>query len=256
MSTEESVYRPPQSALELPVPNRGSIEAALAGNYELRIGEILGEAWRLVKGSKGAIIGGAALMYAIAIGASILGTIVQQLGDHSGGAILLAFLIQMSGSLLTYPLVAGVLLYAIRRAAGNPAASFSDITGCYRRPWPIIGLNLLGGVFILLGFLLLILPGIYLSVAYFLAAPLLVERELGVWESLETSRKALTHKWFHMFGLALVTGLIVLFGALLTLGIGLIWLIPFAFLVYGVAYRNIFGVREDQPGAPLETQSV
>ena len=242
MSLEDSVYRPPQSNLELPIPARGSLEAAIAGNYELRIGEILGEAWALVKGSKGVIVGAMALVYAVAFGGSIIGALLQELGSNSAGIVLFSSVIQFATMFVTYPLIAGTSVYAIRRAAGDPGASFADVTAAFRRTLPIVGLNLLAGLLTIIGFLFLIAPGLYLAVAYFLAMPLLAERGLGVWEALETSRKSITHRWFLMLGLTLVTSLIIVTGALFTLGVGLIWLVPFGFLVYGVAYRNMFGV--------------
>ena len=70
-----------------------------------------------------------------------------------------------------------------------------------------------------------------------------MERRLGVWESLETSRKAVTHVWLRFFGLLLLLGFSIVIGMVVTLGIGLIWLVPWAYLCLGVAYRRMFGVR-------------
>ena len=61
---------------------------------------------------------------------------------------------------------------------------------------------------------------------------------------METSRKSLTHKWFRIFGLYLVVGLIVAVSAL-PLGIPLIWTFPWALMVMGVLYRRIFGAAGD-----------
>jgi len=91
--------------------------------------------------------------------------------------------------------------------------------------------------------ILLIVPGIYLSIAYAMALPLMAEKEMGIWESLETSRKAITKKWFPFFGFFIVIMLIMLAGVL-ALGIGLIWAMPLTTIAYGIAYRNMFGVEE------------
>ncbi len=56
----------------------------------------------------------------------------------------------------------------------------------------------------MMGFMLLIVPGIYLSVAYWLAMPLIIDRELAPWQALELSRKAITKVWFQVFGAYLI----------------------------------------------------
>jgi len=94
---------------------------------------------------------------------------------------------------------------------------------------------------IYLGMILLLIPGIYLAVAYMLAIPLIVERGLSPWQAMEASRKAITQHWFKVFGLFLLLGLIVSISAI-PLGIGLIWTIPLFVMVMGVLYRTIFGV--------------
>ena len=94
---------------------------------------------------------------------------------------------------------------------------------------------------IYLGMILLLIPGIYLGVAYLLAVPLVVERGLSPWQALEASRKAITQHWFKVFGLFIVLGLIVIVSAI-PLGIGLVWTIPLMVVAMGVLYRTIFGV--------------
>jgi len=92
-----------------------------------------------------------------------------------------------------------------------------------------------------LGMFLLLIPGLYLAVAYLLAIPLVVERGLAPWQALETSRKAISQHWFKVFGLFLLLGLITLVSAI-PLGIGLVWSIPLFVIAMGVLYRTIFGV--------------
>ena len=92
-----------------------------------------------------------------------------------------------------------------------------------------------------MGFVLLVLPGIYLAVAYSLALPLLVEKEMGIWQALEISRRAVTHCWLRCWGLMLVATLVAIIGGGFTFGIGLIWFMPLAALSFGVLYRNVFG---------------
>ena len=101
--------------------------------------------------------------------------------------------------------------------------------------------GILMNILIVIGFVLLIVPGIYLSIAYVMAIPLVIDRNMGPWEALECSRKAVTKKWFNFFGILIVMSLIAAVSAI-PLGIGLIWTIPMMALVYAIMYRQTFGV--------------
>jgi uncharacterized membrane protein len=87
-----------------------------------------------------------------------------------------------------------------------------------------------------------VVPGIYLSVAYILAIPLVVERGLSPWQALEASRKAISQHWFKVFGLFLLLGVLMSL-SMIPFGIGLLWTIPLMVVSLGVLYRTIFGVR-------------
>jgi uncharacterized membrane protein len=91
-----------------------------------------------------------------------------------------------------------------------------------------------------LGLVVLIIPGLYLGVAYGMTIPLIAFNELGAWQAMEISRQAITHKWFNVFALNLAVVFVVFLSAL-PLGIGLIWTMPWAMLVLGVLYRRMFG---------------
>ncbi|WP_419533208.1 hypothetical protein [Endozoicomonas sp.] len=108
---------------------------------------------------------------------------------------------------------------------------------------PLLGLYILMTILIVIGFLLLILPGIYLAIAYMLAIPLVVDKKMGIWEALETSRKAVTKRWFSIFGLTLLIMLINAI-AMIPLGLGLIWTVPMSTIAFGILYRNIFGCSQ------------
>lgn len=100
-------------------------------------------------------------------------------------------------------------------------------------------------VMTIIGFLLLVLPGIYLSIAYVFTLPLIADKGLDVWDAMELSRKTVTKHWFKVFGLLFLLSLIFLAGAI-AFGIGLIWAIPLMFItLYGLLYRSIFDEFEE-----------
>lgn len=251
MDSGSSIYRPPSAGLERETApgDWGSIEGALEGDFRFEIGAIFSEAWQRTSGSKGVVLGGVAIIYAVSLGLGLVGGALQVAEPDSAVAVFASFALNVASALITYPLTAGLMLYGVHRSVSRPDAGFGDVFSCLPLALPLLALYIVQGLLTLLGLLLLILPGIYLAVAYSYAALLFVERRLGLWESLETSRKALTTCWFQYFTFLLLLALTnVVLGAL-TLGIGLIWTVPWSLLAYTIAYRNIFGVASLRPGA-------
>jgi uncharacterized membrane protein len=72
-----------------------------------------------------------------------------------------------------------------------------------------------------------------------LTSPLVAAQNLPPWQAMETSRRAITHKWFRVFGLVLVTALITGVSAIALL-IPLFWTLPFFMLTTAVLYKRIF----------------
>ncbi|MEK1904214.1 MAG: hypothetical protein AAAB13_00410 [Pseudomonas sp.] len=246
-STAPNPYAAPSANLqELPANTQvPSIAEALSRGYDYSIGDLLSDAWQRVKGTKGIIFGGFVIFYvAMIIVTTILSAILGAigiLGETSATNLIIGqFAVSIIGSALTYPLLAGLNIVGIRRAADQPV-SFNDIFSTLGRFVPLAVTALLMTVLVYIGTLLLIIPGIYLGVAYLLAIPLVAERGLTPWQALETSRKAISQHWFKAFFLFLALGLIMAL-SIIPLGVGLIWTMPLFVISVGVLYRTIFGV--------------
>lgn len=93
--------------------------------------------------------------------------------------------------------------------------------------WPLFLLAILSGLGMLLGFILLIVPGIILYVMWSVSAPALVEERLGPVEALGRSNDLTDGARWKIFGLLLVllvaywlfSGLAALFGVMLAGGV-------------------------------------
>jgi len=118
----------------------------------------------------------------------------------------------------------------------------SSVLGYYKQVIPITALILLMSLLIMLGTLLLVIPGIYLGIAYMMALALMMDRNMGIWEALETSRKAISKHWFKIFFIYLLLFLLMV-AAMIPVFIGLIWVLPMLAIVQGVMYKYIFGVE-------------
>ena len=244
--TPTNPYAAPASTLQAsPASDQvPSIEEALSRGYDFSIGDLLTESWQRVKGTKGIIIGGFLVFYAALLAASfVIGGVFGLLGainDNLGLTVLVQMIVSVLASALAYPFMAGINMVGIRRAADQPV-NFNDIFSHFGRTVPLVITAIVSMLLIYLGMLLLIIPGVYLAIAYMLAIPLVVERGLTPWQAMEASRKAISQHWFKVFGLFLLLGLIGMVSAI-PLGIGLVWTIPLFVIAIGVLYRTIFGV--------------
>jgi uncharacterized membrane protein len=232
-------YRAPESQLLNPSGGRsgGSVEEALAGTIQWTVGDIISEAWKNLSGFKGtywlAMLGYFAVMLAF-VAAQFA---VMQVAD----SMALYTILEIASNIVAAPMFVGLMMIGVYRAAGrevSPGMVFSY----FPRTLPIVLLNIVMVVMVIIGILLLVLPGIYLAIAYGLCFPLLVEKRMGVWEALETSRKAISKSWFRYAGLMLCSLGLLLVGAL-ALGIGLIWMLPLVALILGTVYHRLFGVE-------------
>ncbi len=246
-------YSAPNSELQQSVGNTDVIadpRLAIERGYDFSIGELLSEAWQKTSGVKGILWGGFAAIAVVSaaiqlviqlVGVGIIG--VSALGGGASmvfGIIAVALLSVFLSVVVIYPFLAGSNMIGIRQAAGQPV-EFSEMFKHFGRTLPLFGLGLLIFILSSIGYLLLFIPGLYISVASILAIPLVVERKLSAWNALLVSCKAINKHWFKVFFLLLSMSLI-LFVSALPLGIGLIWTLPMFIVMIGVLYNRIFGV--------------
>ena len=232
-----------------------SVESAIAGNYDFSISAVLTQAKDNMQGNKGLIWSALAFFVVVSImfqmisqyflGASnpTLAMAMHAAPPGVGGVVLQNIL----NMFISTPLGAGLTMMGIKCAAGAEVR-WSEVYAYFDKVLVLVGTTLLMLLMIVIGFLLLIIPGIYLSLAYSFAIPLVLDKGMSPWEALETSRKAVSHHWFKVFGLYLVFGLIVVI-SVIPLGIGLVWTIPMGLLLKGILYRTIFGYEVQEVNA-------
>jgi hypothetical protein len=246
MSEHSNPYQAPNADVQrVDEPDLGgSIEATLAGQGQLAIGATMGEAWERTNGSKAIIFGGFLLTYAVLLALQYVVGLVVPMAPEDGTFDLPTFatgsLASLAVTFLGYPMFAGVFLAGARHAAGLPIR-FADLFSQYQRLPTFMLVSVLQVLLITVGFVLLVLPGLYLSVAYLLAFPLVADRGMGAWEAMETSRKLVTKHWFTVFFLLLLVGVLTGLSAIFLL-IPLVWTLPWTILCMGIVYRNLAGI--------------
>ena len=222
-----------------------------SSDSDFTVGEVLKEAWQKTKGAKGAIWGGVIVMYLILFGVGFGAAFGLQSGNLIADpttAMGVNAGVQLITTCLSTIFISGLMLIGVRRAL-RQRVSWQMVFAGFSKALSITVALILQTILVLIGFILLVLPGIYLSVGYALTLPLILEKGLGPWEAMEASRKAIHKKWWSVLGLYLVMCLIALVSSIPLL-LGLIWTVPMFFLVLGVLYRLFFA----SPSAEEETE--
>ena len=242
------IYATPEADLaRQPGPDvvGGNLDDAVAGNFEVNMMQTLGEAWRGLKGFKLKCHIALLLYFLVILGlAMVAGVLVAVLGATGADPSVfnvINLVVQIVITAVMLPMGIAVLIMGMRHANGG-TVSAGEIFRHFGSIGKLLLCYILQTLMILIGLVLLVLPGIYLMFAYMYAMPLIVEKNLGVWRAMETSRKALTRVWFRFFGLMFVIGLINIVAAI-PLGLGWIWTIPWAVLTMALVYQKIFGVE-------------
>ncbi|MFA5926605.1 MAG: hypothetical protein WCT32_02050 [Patescibacteria group bacterium] len=115
---------------------------------------------------------------------------------------------------------------------------FSELFKQFRYFWRILGLTLLLGLIVVIGFILLVIPGIYLSLRYQFAMNFIVDKDLGVIEAMSESSRITQGVKLSLFWFMLAVFVVLILG-LLALGIGIFVAIPVVWLADVYLYKRL-----------------
>lgn len=142
-------------------------------------------------------------------------------------------------------LVAGAIAYGLCNIslnfANNNEAQISDIfTGFNSKVYlKTIGLSLLIGIAVIIGTILLIVPGIILSLMYSQAYFILCEdNDKGVVQCMKESAEMMKGHKCELFVLQLSFILWVILG-IITCGIAMLWVTPYMYVTYANYYKSL-----------------
>jgi membrane-anchored glycerophosphoryl diester phosphodiesterase (GDPDase) len=242
------IYATPASDLAQQVRSErggGNIEDAIAGNIEISMLGTLGEAWRDLKGFKLKCHIATAIWFVIYLVAALISIPIiialARIGTDKQAASMIGSLVQTVAIAATMPMIVGITIMGIRHAQKKTVSSGSVFHYFNRIPAALLWYILMT-LMIVLGFILLVIPGIYLSFAYMFSLPLMIEKDLTAWQALEVSRKAVTRIWFRATGFLLLVMILLTLG-MIPLGIPLIWIVPWTALAYAMVYFKLFGAE-------------
>jgi uncharacterized membrane protein len=192
----------------------------------LPLGEYLKTGWGLFMQYPGGFVGFSLLYF------------VVQVALHA-----IPFVGTVASLAVSTPLIMGNFLVSAKLLQGQ-TPEFRDFFSGFQFYVPLLLLSLVAGTFIAIGTMLLVIPGVYLAVAYLFASYLVIDRGLDSWPAMELSRLTVNPRWFSFFAFVLLLALLNLAGAI-ALGVGLLVTVPLSFCTMTVLYAEIFGLQSD-----------
>jgi len=239
----------------------GDLERALREGFRLDLKTTFRDAWTLSFGAKAGFLLASAFVFALMMLLIQLTRYCSWL-DMNSPAV--SFLVNAFLAAVLSPVSGGLDMMGVRRALFSPirVGMLFDYTG---RAASLIQCSLLmsgckGGLVSLAmhlhltdstsGLLLLMF-----NTCMLFTIPLVLERGLSPARAMLTSFRLFLRGWPHLLMVsAVLTTLFVL--AMLPLGLGLIWMVPFYWIVNGIIYRDVCGVRMHVEVVPTDATSL
>lgn len=196
--------------------------------YEIRamsLGEILDTGFRLLRNHFALLLGISAAIY---LPAGAFGALLEDffrdpaaVGTSVEPALVV---LSMVGLVVTFAVISPITSCAITHALGELYLGRSvGIGASFRTAFslvlPLVGTSLLATLLILVGFVLLVIPGVYLTFAFLLLTPVIVlERTFGM-DALSRSRELMRGNMLRGLAVMLVAGILA---AVLGVALGLV----------------------------------
>jgi phage FluMu protein Com len=199
------------------------------------LGETLGTAWQIYKANFGNVV--LAGFVVLVLNLAISGAVVYAMRDFPFVTRQLVALVSNVPSLW---LSLGLFTYLLKIARGE-VALFGDVFSGGPYLLPAIGAFLIMYICVVIGFILLIIPGIIVALMLSQAFLMLIDQNAGVIDSLRMSMQVTRGNKLTLFALGLVTMVIVLVVSIFTCGIGYFFVTPFVSLLFVVTYLSMTG---------------
>jgi hypothetical protein len=215
--------------------NRTSrIEELTRTGYQVEISACISEAFEIFKKYPGGFIGFILLSFVI----SAVLSVIPVVGS-------------MVSLVISPALNIGGIIVA-RKIKYGEAYEFNDFFKGFQKFGELFLGSLLMYIMIIIGFICLILPGIYLAVAYsFVQMLIWFSFDGQYWSTLERSRKLISREWFSFFAFFIVILLLNLAGALCLL-VGLLVTVPVSVIALFVCFDKLIGTGETPGFQPMD----
>lgn len=187
------------------------------------------------------VLVGLSILYFIAI--SVVSLVAAKVDDGFSGAnpqlwLLIPYVLLLLLQVVLHLVGNIALIHGALMAAKGQTFKFGQLFAVSAEIFNLLGYSVFVTVAVLLGLLAFGIPGIYLAVAYWFAAFVLVDRRIAFLDAMAISRTLVTARWFDIAAFLLVLGAISISGAI-ACGVGLFATVPLAVCIGASAYLQI-----------------
>jgi hypothetical protein len=231
----------PEFASDLgPQPGKGSSVQSLVAMIEpppqVSVGDWMSRGWELLRSNFWLLFGATAVVILLLWAAT--------------------FIPLVGSLLLDYVLLGGLAWIFLKRARGQKT-EFEDVFAGFSALFiPLMLYSLVAQVLTLIGYVLCILPGIYLTIVWLLFPVLLImDKGMDFWPAMELSRKVVHRHFWPVFGLFCLIFLLVVAG-LVTFLVGVFLTLPISVAAVVCAYEDLFGARRAEQEMTVETSAA
>lgn len=137
------------------------------------------------------------------------------------------------------PLAAGFHIYCMKRMLGRPA-DFSDMFKGFNFFIPTLIASVLISLFVSLGTILCIIPGLVLAAMYKFTFLFILDKRMDFWPAMQASHAVVKNDYFGFTMFVLLLSLIILLGLLCCI-VGVFVAMPLGFAAITVAYKELVG---------------
>lgn len=199
LRAKATLQPPPGAALPPEIAQAQSAEI-LSRHAQVRIGSCIERSLALVTGNFGLLFGTTCLVWAISFACNLIPFRV-------GSFVYL---------LLRGVLYGGMYLVFLKRIRGEDVNIGTLFSGFENNFLQLFLVGVVSGALSTLGMVCcLIIPGLYLVVAWIFGPALVADKRLEFWSAMELSRKTVTRVWFQVFGLMLLASLPMIIAGLI-----------------------------------------
>ncbi len=230
-----------------------AVDAAPETPYAVQLGaivptridlpDIYSRTWRLFARHWETILPVLVAVMAMGFAGGVVATIIDELAALTGDRVVTIgvwWLTLLASQAFSYWLYIGQTIFLLKVLRGQPA-SFTDIFTGGPYFWRVIGGTILFALVVVVGFFFLIIPGIIASLMFFQYDYLIIDRNVGVLESLQLSKRVMEGNKLTFLAINLLAGLLTIAVAVLTCCMGLLVVGPFFALLHVVTYLAVTG---------------
>jgi hypothetical protein len=243
---------PPISVAISPEASASDIAAQiLAQHGRPTIGDAFERSWELLKTAFWPIVGVTTLSIVVTLAAlQLIGRVLFPLSftkavptEDLQVSMFSGFLFgNVACSIAFGSLFSGLFIYFLKRLRGETATVKDAFCGFSAMALPLILAAFLQTFLCGIGFMMLIIPGLYLAFAYIYTPILILDKKLGVWTAMEVSRRIITAHWFTIF-FTMLTGILLLLLGLFCFGVGVFVAYPITVGAVVSSYEMIVNPR-------------